>query len=145
MNVVLVSVLLGLLGGVAVGFQNPLAAQMGRRVGILESAFIIHLGGALLAGIPLLLAGGGGLGRWREVPWYALWAGGLGVVLVTVVSYIVPRIGIAPTVALLITAQLGVSVVLDHYGLLELALRPVDPARVAGLGLLLVGCWLVLR
>ena len=145
MNVVLVSVLLGLLGGVAVGFQNPLAAQMGRRVGILESAFIIHLGGALLAGIPLLLAGGGGLGRWREVPWYALWAGGLGVVLVSVVSYIVPRIGIAPTVALLITAQLGVSVVLDHYGLLELALRPVDPARVAGLVLLLVGCWLVLR
>ena len=145
MNVVLVSVLLGLLGGVAVGFQNPLAAQMGRRVGILESAFIIHLGGALLAGIPLLLAGGGGLGRWREVPWYALWAGGLGVVLVSVVSYIVPRIGIAPTVALLITAQLGVSVVLDHYGLLELALRPVDPARVAGLLLLLVGCWLVLR
>ena len=145
MNVVLVSVLLGLLGGVAVGFQNPLASQMGRRVGILESAFIIHLGGALLAGIPLLLAGGGGLGRWREVPWYALWAGGLGVVLVSVVSYIVPRIGIAPTVALLITAQLGVSVVLDHYGLLELALRPVDPARVAGLVLLLVGCWLVLR
>ena len=145
MNVVLVSVLLGLLGGVAVGFQNPLASQMGRRVGILESAFIIHLGGALLAGIPLLLVGGGGLGRWREVPWYALWAGGLGVVLVSVVSYIVPRIGIAPTVALLITAQLGVSVVLDHYGLLELALRPVDPARVAGLVLLLVGCWLVLR
>lgn len=145
MNVVLVSVLLGLLGGVAVGFQNPLASQMGRRVGILESAFIIHLGGALLAGIPLLLAGGGGLGRWREVPWYALWAGGLGVVLVSVVSYIVPRIGIAPTVALLITAQLGVSVVLDHYGLLELALRPADPARVAGLFLLLVGCWLVLR
>ena len=145
MNVVLVSVLLGLLGGVAVGFQNPLASQMGRRVGILESAFIIHLGGALLAGIPLLLAGGGGLGRWREVPWYALWAGGLGVVLVSVVSYIVPRIGIAPTVALLITAQLGVSVVLDHYGLLELALRPADPAGVAGLVLLLVGCWLVLR
>lgn len=35
MNPVLVSVLVGLLGGVAVGIQNPLAAQMGRRVGIL--------------------------------------------------------------------------------------------------------------
>lgn len=145
MNLVLVSVLVGLLGGVAVGIQNPLAAQMGRRVGILESAFIIHLGGAVLAGVPLALLGGGGLGRWREVPWYTLWAGGLGVVLVCAVSYIVPRIGIATAVALLVTAQLGVGVVLDHYGLLGLELRPVEPARLAGMALLLVGAWLVLR
>ena len=145
MNLVLLSVLVGLLGGVAVGIQNPLAAQMGRRLGILESAFIIHLGGALLAGVPLALLGGGGLTRWREVPWYALWAGGLGVLLVCAVSYIVPRIGIATAVALLVTAQLGVSVALDHYGLLGLTLRPAEPARLAGMALLLVGAWLVLR
>lgn len=145
MNPVLVSVLVGLLGGVAVGFQNPLAAQMGRRVGVLESAFIIHLGGTLLAGVALALLGGGGLGRWREVPWYALWAGGLGVVLVCAVSYIVPRIGIATAVSLLVAAQLGVSLALDHYGMLGLSLRPVEPARVAGMGLLLAGAWLVLR
>jgi transporter family-2 protein len=145
MNLVLVSVLVGLLGGVAVGVQNPLAAQMGRRVGILESAFIIHLGGAVIAGLPLAFLGGGGLGRWRDVPWYALWAGGLGVVLVCSVSYIVPRIGIATAVSLLVAAQLGVGVALDHYGLLGLDLRPLEPGRLAGVGLLLVGAWLVLR
>jgi transporter family-2 protein len=145
MNLVLVSVLVGLLGGVAVGLQNPLAAQMGRRVGILESAFIIHLGGAVLAGVPLALLGGGGLGRWREVPWYALWAGGLGVVVVCAVSYIVPRIGIASAVSLLVAAQLGLGIALDHFGLMALELRPVDPARVGGMVLLLFGAWLVLR
>lgn len=145
MNPVVVSVLVGLFGGVAVGLQNPLAAQMGRRIGILESAFIIHLGGTLLAGVPLLLTGGGGLGRWRDVPWYALSAGGLGVMLVCAVSFIVPRIGIATAVSLLVAAQLGVSLVLDHHGLLGLALRPLEPGRVAGMGLLLAGCWLVLR
>jgi transporter family-2 protein len=145
MNLVLVSVLVGLLGGVAVGIQNPLAAQMGQRVGILESAFIIHLGGTVLAGLPLALLGGGGLGRWREVPWYALWAGGLGVVLICAVSWVVPRIGIATAVSLLVAAQLGVGLLLDHYGMLGLSLRPVDLTRVAGMGLLLAGCWLVLR
>jgi transporter family-2 protein len=144
-NLLLVSVLVGLLAGVAVGIQNPLAAQMGRRVGILESAFIIHLGGAVIAGVPLALLGGGGLARWRDVPWYALWAGGLGVVLVCAVSWIVPRIGIATAVALLVAAQLGVGVALDHFGLLGLQLRPIEPARLAGVGLLLVGAWMVLR
>lgn len=145
MNPVLVSVLIGLLGGVAVGLQNPLAAQMGRRLGFLESAFVIHLGGAILAGIPLALMGGGGLGRWREVPWYVLWAGGLGVVLVSAVSYIVPRIGIATAVSLIVATQLGVGVLLDHYGVLGLDWRPLEPARAAGMALLLAGCWLVLR
>lgn len=145
MNPVAVSVLMGLLGGIAVGLQNPLAALMGRRMGFLESAFVIHLGGAILAGVPLLLTGGGGLGRWREVPWYALWAGGLGVVLVSAVSYIVPRIGIASAVSLIVATQLGVGVVLDHYGLLGLDGRALAPARAAGMVLLLVGAWLVLR
>ncbi len=145
MSLVLVSVLVGLLGGVAVGIQNPIAALMGQRVGILESAFIVHLGGAVLAGVPLALGSGGGLGRWRELPWYALLAGGLGVVLVSAVSFVVPRLGIAATLSLLVAAQLGVGLVLDHYGLLGLPFRPVDPARVLGMGLLLAGCWLVLR
>ena len=145
MNPVLVSVVVGLLGGVAVGVQNPLAALMGRRVGVLESAFIIHLGGTIIAGVPLALLAGGGLGRWREVPWYALAAGGLGVILVCSVSFVVPRIGIAPAVALLVAAQLAVGMALDHFGALELALRPVEPARLAGAGLLLAGAWLVLR
>lgn len=145
MNLVLVSVLVGLLGGVAVGVQNPLASQMGQRVGILESAFIIHLGGAILAGLPLALAGGGGLARWREVPWYALWAGGLGVVLICAVSYIVPRIGILAAVSLIVAAQLGVGALLDHHGWLGLSLRPLEPARLAGMAFLLAGAWLVLR
>ena len=145
MNPVLVSLVVSLLGGVAVGLQNPLSALMGRRIGVLESAFVVHLGGVILAGLPLALAGGGGLGRWREVPWYALWAGGLGVVLVSAVSYAAPRIGIATAVSLVVAMQLGVGVLMDHYGLLGLDWRPLAPSRAAGMVLLLAGCWLVLR
>lgn len=145
MNLLILSVLIGLLGGVAIGLQNPLASQMGQRVGLLEGAFIVHLGGAILAGLPLALSGGGGLGRWREVPWYSLSAGGLGVVVVCAVSYTIPRIGIAATVALVVAAQLTVGAWLDHVGFLGFDLRTLDPTRLVGMALLLGGVWLVLR
>ena len=70
-NLVLV-ILIGLAGGVAVGLQGPLSSLMSQRIGTMESVFIVHLGGGLLAGLILLAAGGGNLGAWRSVPWYAL-------------------------------------------------------------------------
>ncbi|MCZ6756320.1 MAG: DMT family transporter, partial [Gemmatimonadetes bacterium] len=98
----LLPVIIGLLGGVAIGLQNPLASLMGQRVGILQGAFIIHLGGAILAGGLLLVVPGGNLAAWRSVPWYALGAGALGVVLVSTISFAIPRIGVAATVGLLV-------------------------------------------
>jgi transporter family-2 protein len=145
MNALVLSVLVGLLGGLAVGLQNPLASTMGQRIGLLEGAFVIHVGGAVLAGLPLLVFGGGGLDRWREVPWYSLWAGGLGVILICAITFIIPRIGVAASVSLVVAAQLTVGATLDHYGWLGAAARPLDPARLAGMALLLAGGWLVLR
>lgn len=142
---ILVAVMLGLLAGVAIGFQNPLASLMGQRVGLLQSAFIIHLGGALVAGALMVVVPGGRLAAWPQVPWYALAAGALGVVLVTSISFTIPRIGIAATVGLLITAQLSIAAWLDHYGLLGASVRQLDGGRLLGVVLLLVGAWLVLR
>ena len=39
-------VLIGLISGVAVGLQSPLASMITQRLGMLESIFIIHIGGA---------------------------------------------------------------------------------------------------
>lgn len=145
MEAILLSVLIGLLGGIAIGFQNPLASLMGQRLGILEAAFIIHLGGAVLAGVPLVALGGGGLGAWRTVPWYALGAGALGVILIAAITFTIPRIGVAATVALVVAAQLSIGAWLDHFGLLETAMRELGLGRIAGIVLLLAGAWLVLR
>jgi transporter family-2 protein len=141
----LLSAIVGVLGGIAIGFQNPLAAMLGRRLGILESVFIIHVGGALVAGAPLLLIGGGRLGAWRTVPPYAVAAGALGVVLIGAVAFTIPRIGVASAVALIVAAQLVIGAWLDHHGYLGTTVRPVDMHRLIGIVLLLVGAWLVLR
>lgn len=145
MHVILLSVIVGLLGGIAIGFQNPLASLIGQRLGIIEAAFIIHLGGATVAAVPLLILRGGQLAAWRTVPWYALAAGALGVILIGAIAFTIPRIGVAATVALVVAAQLTIGAWLDHYGLLETAARALDVWRVAGIALLLLGAWLVLR
>jgi transporter family-2 protein len=141
----LLALVVAFAGGLAIGIQSPLASQMSQRIGSLESAFVVHLGGALIASVPLLIMGGGHLSKWRDVPTFALLSGGLGLVLIAAISYSIPRIGLASTVAPLIAAQLVAGSVIDHFGLFGLEVRLLDPARATGIVLLFVGVWLVTR
>jgi len=138
-------VLIGIISGVAVGLQSPLASMITQRLGMLESIFIIHLGGALLVSIPLIFIGGGNLGNWRSLPWYALAAGSLGLIVVGGVSFMIPRVGVATAITLIIAGQLVISSVLDHYGLLGVHIRPMDMQRIFGLLVVFIGAWLTVR
>jgi len=135
----------GLVGGIAVGLQGPLASLMSQKIGVLESTFYIHLGGALAALIPLIFYGGRNLARWRDVPWYALGAGALGLIVVAAMSYMVPRVGVAPSAVLIVAGQLFVGIILDHYGLLGAYPRPFDLTRVFGLLLVFIGVWVTVK
>lgn len=145
MSTLMIVVLLGLLGGLAVGLQGPLASLMTQRLGLLESIFIVHIGGALAVTVPLLLRGGGSLGEFRSVPWYALGTGLMGLVILSAVSYTIPRVGVAPTVTLIVAGQLALGVVLDHFGLLGAEVRHLDVQRLIGVVVLFIGVWLIVR
>ncbi len=139
------SVLVAVVGGVAIAFQSLFSGVIGTRVGVPESVFIVHAGGMLLAAAIMLALRGGNLGAWNAVPWYTLSAGFLGVVIVGSISYTVPRIGLAPTLTLAIVAQLALGALLDHFGWLGATLRPLDLPRLLGLAILAAGTWLVVR
>ncbi len=145
MQTVLPVLIIGLIGGIAVGFQPPLASLMSQRLGIMESVFIVHLGGAIAAGIPLLMMSGGNLAAWRNVPWYALVAGIFGLVVLSAVSYTIPRLGVATTIILIVAGQMTIGMMLDHFGLLGAAVRPIDVSKVLGVAALFLGVWLMVR
>jgi transporter family-2 protein len=145
MNSILLVILIALAGGVAVALQSPLASMLSQRLGILESIFIIHIGGAVFSLVPLLLLGGGRLGQWRGAPWYALCAGIFGLVVIAAVSYTIPRIGVAASVITIVAGQLAVSTFLDQYGLLGTQIRPLDTTRLVGLLVVMLGVWLTVR
>ena len=142
MQTVLIIIFIGLLGGMAVGVQAPLSSMLTQRLGVMESVFIVHVGGAIASLIPLIYYGGGKLGSWRSVPWYALAAGGFGLVVIFSMSYMIPRIGVAAALIILLAGQLLIGTLLDHFGLLGASVRPLDTTRALGLSVVLLGVWL---
>lgn len=145
MESILLIILIGLAGGVAVGLQSPMASMITQRLGMFESVFIVHVGGAILALIPILIYGGGKLAQWRTLPWYALGAGIFGLVVIGAISYMIPRIGVAGAITTIVAGQLLVSVILDQFGWLGTMIRPMDPTRAIGLAVVLVGVWLTVK
>lgn len=145
MESIFLIILIGLAGGIAVGLQSPMASMLTQRLGVFESVFIVHIGGALIALVPILLYSGGKLSQWRSVPWYVLGAGIFGLIVIGAISYMIPRIGVAGAITSIVAGQLLVSTVLDHFGLLGAMSRPLDPTRVIGLAVVLLGVWLTVK
>ncbi|HSL47237.1 MAG TPA: DMT family transporter [Anaerolineales bacterium] len=145
MESILLIILIGMAGGIAVGLQAPMASMITQRLGTFESVFIVHLGGALMALLPLLFYGGGKLTQWKGLPWYTLLAGGFGLIVIGAISYMIPRVGVAAAVITIVAGQMLVSTVLDHFGWLGGMGRPMDPTRAIGLAVVLVGVWLTVK
>ena len=80
-----------------------------------------------------------------RIPWWA-WTGGfLGAVYVAGVTVVAPRLGAATLTALVVAGQLAMALVLDHFGWVGFARRPIDLVRVAGVAMVLGGALLTLR
>ena len=144
MESVFLIILIGLAGGLAVGLQGPLASMLTQKMGVLESVFIVHVGGALIALIPMFILGSR-LGEWRSVPWYAFGTGIFGLVVIGAISYMIPRVGAAAAVTTLVAGQLLLSAALDHFGWLGATERTLDAPRLFGLAVVFVGVWLTVR
>ena len=145
MQAVIGVVIFGLLGGIAVGLQSTLASMIGQRIGSMESTFIVHFGGAVAACLFLLPRTGGKLAEWRSVPWYALAAGALGLVVIGAANYAIPRVGVVTTIFLIVAGQLMMGTIIDHFGLFETSVRHLDPTRILGMVIMLIGVWLIVR
>jgi len=145
MNSIILIILIGLAGGVAIGLQSPMSSLLTQRLGIFESVFIVHIGGALIVLLPLLIYGGGKLSQWRSVPWYTLCAGFFGLIVISALSYMIPRVGVAASITTLVAGQLLVGTILDHYGLLGATVKPLDMTRIIGMSVVLAGVWLTVK
>jgi transporter family-2 protein len=118
---------------------------MDSRIGTLESVFITYGSGGLIIGLVMLLNRGGNLSTWQNVPWYSLTAGLCGLVIVGTIGYSTSRLGLVTAFTIIVASQFIVSALFDHFGVLGAQLRPLDLYRLAGIGVMLVGVWLIIR
>ena len=145
MTTFLALVLLAIVGGVAVVLQAQFMGVMDQQIGTIESVFITYGSGGLLVGLTMLALRGGNLTEWRGVPPYVLVTGILGLLIVGTIGYVTPRLGLVTAFTILVATQFVLGGVIDHFGWFGAEIRPLDPTKLLGVGVLLLGVWLIIR
>jgi bacterial/archaeal transporter family-2 protein len=134
------------IGGL-VAAQAPLNSQLGRTVGGLQASVVaLFVSLVALTTLAAVTGGIGGIRRIGDAPWHVAIGGGLaGALYVGSIVWTVRALGAGGLTAVTIAGQLSVAVVMDHYGWLGVERTPVTAAKVAGIVLLGLGTWLVIR
>jgi transporter family-2 protein len=74
------------------------------------------------------------------------WVGGLlGALYVLATIVVIPRLGAATTVGLILAGQVLASIVIDHFGLIRVPVHELNIPRLAGAVLIVIGVALVQR
>ncbi|MFW6413149.1 MAG: DMT family transporter [Oceanicaulis sp.] len=139
------------IAGAAVSLQPAFNGQLASHLGSpLRAALVSFTAGGLvllaIVGTLTLRTGLPSAERIASTPLHLFVIGGtLGALFVTTAAWATPKIGAGAFFATLIAAQLIVSLILDHFGLIGLEARPANLVRVAGVALLIAGAWLVVK
>jgi bacterial/archaeal transporter family-2 protein len=133
------------IGGV-VAMQAPLNSQLGRIVGGLQASVVaLAVSFVALLALAALTDGLGGIRNIGEAPLHVAIGGGLvGALYVGSIVFTVRALGAGGLTALTIAGQLGLAMVIDHFGWLGVERSPITLAKVTGAVLLALGAWLVI-
>lgn len=130
-----------LLAGIGIPILAALNAQLGSRIGSpFAAASVLFTVAFMVAAVVLL--GSGDLARLAMVaaqPKHLLLAGFLVAFYVLSVTWVAPRFGVGNAIFCVLLGQLVSAAVIDHFGLLGAAVKPVDMARAGGLLLMAAG------
>ena len=137
---------LALCVGGLLPIQGAINAHLGRSLNHPLQATFVSFFGASVVLVLLLLALNPALPsipQLKSTPFLYYTGGIYGVIFVTTILMLAPRIGIANTLVATIVGQLIVSVGLDHVGALGLARLPVSGYRLLGCMGLLISLYLI--
>ncbi len=140
------SCLLAVLAGMSVALQQVLNANLRTHLGSPWWAGSVSYLVGLVAMVSVALMAPGP--RFSEsfaggAPWTS-WVGGLfGAIFIGIAILMVPRLGAATTLALIVVGQMVGSLVFDHFGLFGIQQQPASVVRIGGAVLLILGVVLI--
>jgi transporter family-2 protein len=115
--------------------NNPVVAAL---VSFVVGAVVLTVAAAARGGLPEALAALPSQQPWKFVGGFL----GAGFIFSTV--FLGPRIGLINLLVLIIAGQLVASMVIDQFGLINMAVRKVSSIRLVGAAIMLAGVGLVL-
>jgi transporter family-2 protein len=135
------------LSGALIAMQAGVNSQLVRFVGhpLLAATVSFVVGTVALTLCSL------GVGTWPaaaallEAPWW-VWTGGLlGAVFVVTTAALAPTLGAATLLSIAVAGQMTFALLLDHYGLVGFAVRPLSLWRAVGAAFVVAGVVLIRR
>jgi transporter family-2 protein len=133
--------------GTAIGAQAPINGALGRTIGTFQAATVNFAVGLVLL-LAIVAIAGGGFGGFADIgdaPWWALLGGACGVAIVSASIVGVRPLGAGGVTAAVVAGQLTASVVIDQYGLFGVEKQSLTGGKIAGIALLAVSVFLIVR
>ncbi len=132
--------------GACLSLQPPINAVMARSLGSPTLAASISIAISLVLAVlvwSIWSKGAGDLTQLRALPWWVVLGGAVGVVFVAGGVIVAPVLGIALFFVCVVAGQLLAATLADHFGAFGMDVKPVNPMKLLGLALVLVGAALV--
>lgn len=139
---------LGLVAGLGITVQISMNSQLRKVLQSANTAALISFLVGTTALIALLLATRQPLperSTLAAVPWWAWFGGVMGAFYVASSTIVAGELGTASLLGLALAGQLATALVIDHFGWLGMPEHPLTLTRIAGVGLLASGVWLITR
>lgn len=137
---------LALLAGAAIPLQAGVNSQLARWAGNSTLASTISF---LVGTIALLIYSLAmriplpALSEVSQTPWW-IWMGGLiGAVFISITTALASKMSIAVLLSLIITGQMLMSLLIDHFGWVGFSVHPVNIWRILGVIFLIIGVALI--
>jgi transporter family-2 protein len=140
--------ILAVLAGASVALQQVLNANLRMELNSAAwSGFVSYFVGVACMALLALSLGDPvpSVAAAVRIPWWAYSGGLFGAIFIGLAIFLVPQLGAATLIVLLVTGQMLAAVTFDHFGWLGLAQRPIDLPRVIGIAFLIGGCVLIRR
>lgn len=140
----IVMYLLALIAGSALSLEGAIYAELGKRIGQLESSLYNFAAGSVILGLLVLFAGKGDITKVTKLPKWMLTGGLLGTIYLTIIIILAPELGLAITMIAVVAGQLLASMLIEHYGWLGTTIVRVNRYHVVALTALSVALFLLI-
>jgi transporter family-2 protein len=138
---------LGIVAGGFIAIQSVLNASLGQRTGNFGSVLILTFVSAISLVVLILIFPA--TSNLSDLPglseWYLYVGGILGVAILAIPIFLVPKIGTTSTLIAIVLGQSIIALAIDHFGLFASPRIEINLARGIGVLLVVVGAYLVTR
>ena len=138
-------VALTLLAGMGIPVMAALNGHLGAAVGTTFAAVVLFIV-ALAVGASALLLQPPKLSLQQfQIPFQYYLGGVLVAFYILSITWVAPKLGLVQAIFIILLGQIASSVVIEHFGVLNVKQIPISFSRVAGVAFMLLGIYLARR